>query len=1159
MTNIINSGLGARMVSRPAITNSNHSNGSNGEVKSRTGDLNPVLARIMAPVPRIESIISDSISRNGHEDSVDKKDETPEIKFKHFSHGIPGKAKVYLRGMGDSSSAHLELDYNPDSIPDPLKIPRDQIKLNGINPRILKQARVMSRLILEEWKKAKILRAEIRELNKSYQEEIKKSIKSVKVEGERKKIRHEPTPEKSSLREELQSLKKIASQNPFFSLYNNQSKTSNETFTQVFNEKMSYLVSNSQVESSLLGDEGFKSLVAYLCIRKDKKNGFNCLPDGFFNYDDPDVLERVRTLGRYLVVDQLGLDRASKVEEFDVWSKAFSSSKLNGITSLVSVSELMKLLFPGYLDGGNPPIREWMISGTNKWQGENLDEDIVWSNAIRACKQVVLDQGVVNLSTGDIDFEKLEQVDWGTTFHDKKYGLRGAIGICDFLTGACDALELAIPGLFKVFPKYKLKYPNKWTGENGLKLIDEITKNIVEKKLKLLDDEGNLCREKVKAINDWARQFDEECTGCLKRSGVGNAYEALKRLYPQSFGWGEGQINPGEIRFSGMWDDKEGVKLFKLRFAKSIYDVFRQLKSQGVKGFIGSDVDFFPGFEPPIRLNRKDFITLKDYYYCKNIKWYEHMLAFNLTAGFSDVANSNTEKAFEILLGPVNAKTGCYGISKIKPEDVTALNAGETSLITELLCDLDDVYHGGDFSITGFKRSEKDPVGIVGTPFERYLEERPEYDVLECTNSLYQAFSISVLSSETKDDSSGSKTNDRNTALEKIIISEEFSNSRLKTFFRFIRDEVIDSTDLNKGVKERMKELISKLLKIKKSSDMRDVLLNAINSNRKYSHNNNACEIISQLVEKVLTVLAINEIWTLKIRQSHTSNFDRFLGHIKLKDEESVEEGSDTEEEITDDLLLWANTAEGDDLIPDEITKEILAEYDESVCQAIDSKELEGLRTETLRIFRGLISEQESVTKALVECSRDTRKKVDLILSGIEICNLSLVSYVLNQIQERSRGRAGDRYNYSSLRVRELPTHYIEEIIGNQENNILDLEKIDKDIFQCIPPWWPGSISKPKAIPVLYYNNVLEVMIPPDYDKAIEKQITDNLKDVEVEFKVLKSDQWLKLVGDFRKNANIRVFNEELPPLNQFILPKEEALLIKTIFDLRVAIKGTVK
>ena len=1118
-------------------------------------------------------------------------------RFTPYSDPTPGKVKVHLKGLNET----LIKEYDPERIQNPSETPRSEIKLNGVRPKILRQARLIAKEIIVEWKKAHAIKAEYRRTRQAYNTELGDSFRykieapeaDGKVDGKRKtKVRYRSTEAKTAIRERLAELKAQSNLHPFCNLYGKNTTVSMDSFTQVFYEKTNGLIADGKVERDLLDDAGFKSLVAFLCTRKNKKNGFTALPFGFFDHADPELHKKIEMLGRYFVVNVSGVDTVEKAEQFKNWSGNFSKNGLQLLNKIISGDELLKYLFPGY------PIRSWHVYGTNKWQGEGINEQEVKGILSQACKEAFLDQeGVVNEDL-TINLDRVAEVDWGKVFWDKQYGLRGAIGQCQFFASALDGLELAVPGIIGnkpgQIPRAKFKYPNKWTEGNALGLIDELTRYIVEDKLALFDEQCRVSTTKIKEVPDWGTQYNDECAGCLRRAGVGTAYEALKRVYPALFGWGEEQVEPGSIRFNGMWKGEEGIKLFKLRFAKSIHSVFEQLKEAGVEAFEDHEVKFYPNLANPLHITRSDFINLKNYYIIKKISWLDHFLAFGLTAGYMDIAGG-TENAFEILLGKKNGKTSCFGKTDIPIDDVVERTPMRTQLISDLLKDLGQLntptrvsVNGIYYKTTGNTKGDKGIKGIIHlekTCLSGALEYRPPSDVSEITSALYEAFAASIIPSPTKDNSGSGL--DRSTALEKILIAKYpaginegkfiLSDRRLSHLLKFLRDIVIDDVNIDDELKAYLKNLIDRVRHLKKPHDSpRDLLIAAAETGKSNPIKNNAFNTLNQILEHLNELVAKHEMCYLRLNNSNTVYYENIFSQIACEDADNEEPLAEVEEEVDE----TESTAEVEETDETEVSK---LDDDEDDYTDLFSGEIAEFLDETARICTGALTpsgdaktKEDGIIETLKYVAKDKthmRKHATEFLHMAEAGNLSVLIRMLIQIEERSRSRSSDRFDYPSLRAKALPAMHIDSIAVDpalledtstesfevnepkeDSPRIVNLENVDKELFSLMPEWWPMSEKTrktPLALPLLYWNNVVYVGVPEGFNPSMLKDLSDKLK-CRVEHRIIKPESWKELLNFY--TAHVKPSgNLERARLRTFISKEEETLIIQNVASLRLA------
>ncbi len=1083
-----------------------------------------------------------------------------QIKFTPYTHPTPGQSEVCIRGKGKDSK--ILIPYDPKTIPDPKQIPRSEIKINGLNNDYIKQARRVSDAILEEWKAAYGLRAEYATVRDAYTEELKGSFKyKVKDAGDegqeqkRIKVRYKSTEAKTALRGEMSAAKRKCEEHPFGRLYGKHTSTTMEVFNGVYEQKANELIALDKVD--LKDDPAFKTLVAYLCLRKEKEAGLSMLPHGLLNHDDEHLVEKVRVLGTYLFVNKLGLDTAEKFERFKNWTNAFNEGDLPQVGKLISNVELLKLMLPGYLDGENPPVREWLVSATNKWRGDDSELLAIKRNAERACKHVISAQEGIVKEDGTIDVEKFAEKDWGKIFHEEKYGLRGAIGPCIYIPGVIGAINLAIPGMIggkNGLPRAKFKYPDKWDEGSRLEIIDELTRYIVERKLKLTDEHGKATAEKIKQVTNWHEQFDEECAGCLRRSGVMTAEAALKRVYPHLFGWRTetDQVNPGDIRSSGMWDSEAGEKLFKLKFAKSLHTVFEKLKEAGIEGFENHGVKFYPNIEYPLRLPRKDFISLKNYYIAHGISWQEHFLVFNLAGGFAEVCKS-TERAFELTLGKKNKRTNCFGTTDILVADVIDKNPIRNSLLIDLLKDFPPHLKGADIKINNSEKSLRRPdyTGVEDTCLEPLLAHRPQSIVLEKTEALYNAFAAAVLPCQKKDKETQVK--DNFTALEKILSAVYptgdrkndliLSDRRLVHLLTAIRDNIIDETNIDGELKARLKDLITRICSVKKPSNTpREVLLAACQTDIRYGERFNALGTLNKVIEHVFELMAIHEMRYLRENDSNTSHFQRVLGSLEIV-EGSKELEEDVVEEVTDEEVT-EQAEEADPIRPPD-------EDDE-----LPDVDLGIVTEQTKRIAEGREEEEETIIRTLVEIAQNKtsgRRPLTELFKLIYSGEMPVQLRILYQLHERSRKRSLNKFDYASLRAKTLPTTNITSIV-NPEDGSVATQLIDKELLSCIPKWWPTNRGEPIAVPLLYYNSTLYVGIHESSSDKLGQTLIGSAKDCEVKLIQIKEPSWSVLVEFFRRNHRYKAEVKGKEAIKQFIQKAEEDRAIENLAALRKAV-----
>lgn len=1150
-------------------------------------DLNPDLAKLLGKVntPTTIKIANQTIESKQPQDTETRPKQT--VQFVPYSHPTPGKTQVHIRGKGYEESSFIQLEYNPDDIPivDITNNPRSQIKLNGLDKEFVRQARLVVEEVKKEWAIANDLKKQYKAINNSYKEELKKSFKykidnsDQELTGKKKKFaRYSSTEEKTALRKLASDKKKECEAHPLCNLYGKGKTVSLDPLKEVLRDKLRYLISEGRVDHNLEEDKAFETLTVYLCVKTkyNSRNGFiKELPHGFLNPEDESITEQLSTIGKYFIVNMTKNDTADKAEDFRDWAKSLSNAGLQKMGKLISPTELLKLCYPGYMDAPNPPIREGKISSPDKWTGDQNDSIKIKLMAKRTCQSVLIEEGVVN-SDGSIDVEKFLEKDWGKIFYDPKYGLRGAIGICPFLPSTLSCIEIAAPGLIKrddkegVIPYWKFKYPNKFSGSTGAKLIDEITKYIVEEKLKLVDDKGAVSAERIRQVSDWAKQFDDECSGCLHRSGAGNAYEALKRVYPKLFGWNNNQVQPGEIRYSKMWHGYQGETLFRLRFAKSIHTVFEKLKEQEVEGFKNHTVKFNPNSMNTLEISKRDFMNLRNYYISKGITWVDHFTAFNLTAGFAEVAK-NIPRAFALTLGPVDKATGKFGNTTINIEDVKDKNPTKTFLISNLLKDLDSPPKTHEVKINGLFLDylPGNSTGIEGTCLEKYLIHRPQSDIYKTTDIFYKAFSAGILPSSKKDPYT--KTNDRTTILEKILTATNplsdnnndylITDEELRGLFKILDEEIIANVSINDEQKNNLKVIIKKLLSSKRSS-IRETLTQAIETDKKYGTRGNNLGLLNTIIEDITEAIAIHEMRHERIHKTYSAHFDRIVGNLKIK-EKDENEGEEQPTTIPEEQENITPTVNERDLLIEELsggneaTKEKIYEELEELAMEEEILEVRSIAEKRGDQTGKRIDENENILRKLIDIALDSGKERTRLISKIIEGDIAVQVKILEQFRDRAKySRSNGRFDYGSLRAKARISTKVDHLYrDNLENPTIDPLRIDSEIFTLIPEYWPHKEGTPQAIPLLYWNNTLHVAIPEDHDSAALKILSSNLKDISLETRTVSSQSWKELTQHYKKNYRISRIDPDKPRMNQFISKTEEDLMIENLALLRKAVK----
>lgn len=871
-------------------------------------------------------------------------------------------------------------------------------------------------------------------------------------------------------------------------------------------------------------------LTALFCVKfSGNPHGFlSILPDSTIGQETEAQLHRSALLAKYFFTEFNKLSTASELEQLRKWSAKLTSSKL-GKLMMFQYTDLVEMAFPGFQEGEEPRIREWLLPGTNKWNPNESNQTEVLRRTIKACRSTFRAIGILT-ADGRVDLDLLKSTNLGEEFHKARHGLRGMTS-GPHVRGTLDIIELGLPGLLGTaphqIPAWKLKTSGKWEGEHALQLIDQITRHIVENKLRLLRPDGKLHPDKTKAIEDWVNQFNSECSSCLTKAGVTNAYTALKRCYPDSFGWADDKIKPGDIRFSGMWQNKEGKQLFRLRFAWILYSRCNALNLDEVK--------FSENSTQPFRISRKDFLALMSNLSRNSISWQDVMRQANFTAGFSSVAENNIEKAFAILFGdPVKGrkKELKYPGTNIQVEDVKDRQAGRTSLIAlaSTLIPGDPFIGSLDFSTVTSARHLRDRASIRGTCLERLLAHNPPSKLRESSKVFYDAFAVSVMPSQNKDDQGAGS--DRYTALQKILEARDvngdlvFTNPRIGTFLNVLREIILPELTLEKHIKDKLATFLTAFCASNKIP-RRQIILEAIALDPDLS-DNTLLALTNQIVEFVFEKILYTELENQKTTGSFSTNYETRSQQVNY-----IEDTQDESEELS----------------ADESNPKVEEELDsKSTEEKVKKRKLEDWIEETMLVAIGQKAERQSFLSTIAKMNRDRefwRKNV----GDFSALNIIEEHSLVRQIGARLKLRSLDRLDYRTLRARMLPSEYLSSILDNDspEGQSINLDFIDVDLFSRLPNGWPKQF----ALPLLYFGGVAHVgLINSDASKKF-KSYADSAPRFKYELYPLTENNWRKL-SEFSK-SHIQFQEYDPQSLEEaFLMGRVETkLLYETLAHLR--------
>ena len=1036
---------------------------------------------------------------------------------------------------------------------------RNEIKLNGVDPNKVDEAKLIASKIKGKWQLANSLNKEYKAARRRYSTAVKGAKELRKIHMTFKK---HSDPDAIAANEGRKALEREAASHlaearlirdliDKHMIKPNSTSTTQAVFKDIVAQNVKELRSGgASISVGAETDDELHTLTAYYCLKSrfNPSGFFQRLPAGIFDYDSGQFDNRIRTLLRHYLVDRRKRDTARKIETTKCWARLLQKGSLGFLLTTFekpSVTTMLKITFPGYLDGEDPVIRDWMLPGGDKWQGDHGYE-----LAARACAWLLkYGAGWIN-QDGTLNAQVVSKVrNPGGYFHtNTSAGLSGMMDTCPYTRTTEDAITLGVQQLGCApligtgegqIPRWRIKRNGMWQGEAGEKLTNELTEYLVEKKLKCIDEHGNVSAQKIKEVTDWSIQFRDEANHSLgKRVARKTAYEAIKGRYPELCGFRKDQIKPWEIRFGGMWRGVEGRKLFRLAFAYSLWD-----------SGLGT---FNENGEPPLAFTKQELIEWKDK---RLINWRDHFLKCHLTAGFRDVAGSNTRRAFEVLLGDIRVKQKqkmgvkveerYFGKTRITPDDIKDSKPTRAALVSRLLEAAEDYDLGQVIFIADKDRhedphNEQVPESIVsGTCLEEVLAHKPPTKVLLAKQVLYEALIGSIAASAERNELSNSV--DRFTGLEQLLVAKyalstelagEFvlPNDRLRSLLRFVRDDVLPEMNLKDDVREQLKEMLGELLD--GHCETRETLLSAYdalnaanitrNENAKnaeeveYDQGANQLAVLNSIIECVFRKILLFELRYIHNGthggevEGPTSYFCEVFDRIAVSEEDldlscdiEIQPGQDQSEDeaairiadmdadaqaLIDIARRGADSTDSKALLEGaiEAAKEEVVLLGETEDDLRIASEREALLEETRLICTGDKKEDPRILQNLVDVAKDnTKSQIHLMdfLRIIDDGDLTAQIRILHQIGERMSSRAHDRFDYGSLRVRALPAQSIglicsENIVDSGNYTVPDLDLVDKELLECVPEWWPVNDGEPTCVPLLFCNDVLYVAVP---------------------------------------------------------------------------------
>lgn len=571
----------------------------------------------------------------------------------------------------------------------------------------------------------------------------------------------------------------------------------NDEFSEIYNR----FTSQDDFDSS---DQELKCLATVLCVKspKNRKGKLANLPDEFLNSGN--MVRKVRILTRYAISVANNIGTAADLENVTSFKKVFQQAGLSRILKIATIKDALNIAYIGWLHGEVPPIRLHKLSINNKWTfRESEDSHGIPESAIVAARNIFLEQPGVITPDGYYCAEKIQEINWSEVYNSKSNGFRGAFNQIAALDGALDALDVAAPGLIGIdlergqIPAWRFRRLIPWRNPHkATQYMNDLTRFVCTRIQKVVDSQGNPIPCLVRKAERWENAFSSKCRSAFVNSGITSIWGAFQSAYPNAIGWKNDQVNPGDILFIGMWDGKEGLNLFKNRFAKAIYELCEALKEADHSEFANHQVQFLPDHEHPLKINKQDLQKVKRFLLSNSIHWAHFIDRAGLSKPFIEIADTSIVKTFELMLGKINKRTDTLGKTAITRGDVIDKKVAHGVFTTTLLEELDTRYKIKNLAY-GISVDDLESVGrqAIG----------PIKALKQCRDAIDTTLSAQFYTSYS------------DTILPKVLYSKDQHENFIVTdraigvLLRIIRDHLLDETDLPDEAREKVKQVINNL------------------------------------------------------------------------------------------------------------------------------------------------------------------------------------------------------------------------------------------------------------------------------------------------------------------------------------------------------------
>ena len=669
----------------------------------------------------------------------------------------------------------------------------------------------------------------------------------------------------------------------------NTERITNENFVLLLKE-----VAELHKLSEVVDSPEIVALTAFYCLKSTvekyakKQMGFlSKFPDKLFEPGSDEFLYQCRALAKHYFIDLKKKNTSRLIEMYTNIDRELNDSGLRVIAKSFSLPNLCSFLFPGYMEGPNPPIRPWCIAYPKKWHGS--EGKLL---ATKACQWVLkYGEKVVN-QNGLFDLGAIRDKNWSEIFYKDEYDLKGMMVSCPYTRNAMDAVKLAAPQLIglnenQIFP-WDISSMKMWQEEyrNGEMLIDCVTEYIVEKYLpsqgiNTLDGNKRPIPSVIKEVPNWARLYQSIVPSSLIHSKI-KAVQALQRKYPELFGYKTEQIKPWEIKYTDMWSGEFGKILFRQALA---YNICQSMHKAGIAEFVENE-------QPPRFTFSSEQFNL--WYRKELVERGRDFRSFindsGLSGGLSAVTGNNIARVVEIFFDMdsassiidvmsikdqfqfVLASKGNSYTFKFNPYEFV-LNPSErkqkiNEVIPMLLSEFNMPFTGRyiafikEQGIIGGKctdittASRESPWNAEETRFGKILKND------QCDEHLLLVLFKELLFSN---DSNQSRYHILEKILNAKMTSEEyfFDENRLRGLIKIIKDALINDINSTPAFKKEFTEVLDKILSL--PMDPRQIFLPAVKFAKlhsgltKFPVSTNILESLEEILDFALNVIIRNQ------------------------------------------------------------------------------------------------------------------------------------------------------------------------------------------------------------------------------------------------------------------------------------------------------------